>query len=263
VELVTLNSGYLPDLMRLKASAGWNQTEDDWLRCMRLQPDGCLGLVTDGVVVSSATTIRYGDDISWIGMVLTLPEYRGQGLARRLMQVVIERSRTRRVGLDASDMGKPLYLSLGFVEECPIERWVREPAPAEGPELPRGHLDLSLDREVFGADRSALLDELSRYEVAQSNRSYAFARTGSSFDYFGPWISDTPDDASALLSWFLGRHGARTTCIDLFPHHTHAAQLAHSFGFTPVRRLTRMVLRPAVPEVPDTRIYGIAGFEFG
>ena len=249
--------------MRLKASAGWNQTEDDWLRCMRLQPDGCLGVLEDGKVISSATTITYGLDTSWIGMVLTLPEYRGKGFARTLMQAVIERSNTNRIGLDASDMGKPLYVSLGFVDECPIERWVREPAAAEGPDLPRGYVDLDFDREVFGADRSALLTELSKYELAQSNRSYAFARSGSAFDYFGPWVADNRNDAEALLKWFLARHGNKTTCIDLFPHHNQAVELARRYGFAPVRRLTRMVLEPAVPQLPDNRIYGIAGFEFG
>ena len=234
---------------------------------MRLQPDGCLGIVAEGKVISSATTIKYGGDISWIGMVHTLPEYRGKGFARRLMEAVIERSNTSRIGLDASDMGKPLYVSLGFVDECPIERWVREPQPVKSPatgiRLDRGHVDLDMDREVFGADRSALLDELSKYELAHSNRSYAFCRLGSSFDYLGPWVADDPNDAEALLRWFLSRHATKTTCIDLFPHHTNAAELARRFGFVPVRRLTRMVLSPAVPRLPDERIYGIAGFEFG
>jgi hypothetical protein len=249
--------------MRLKESAGWNQTEDDWLRCMRLQPDGCLGIIAEGKVVSSATTIRYGPDISWIGMVLTLPEYRGRGFARRLMQAAIERSTTSRTGLDASEMGKPLYVSLGFLEECPIERWIREPASMQGPALPRRHIDFHLDREVFGADRSALLAEFSKYDLAHSNRSYAFARSGSNFDYLGPWVADDPHDAHRLLTWFLGGHGSRTTCIDLFPHHEHAVELARRFGFAPTRRLTRMVLSPALPQLPDERIYGIAGFEFG
>src|SRR5688500_7873242 len=102
MDLITLHADHLPDLMRLKASAGWNQTEDDWLRCMRLQPDGCLGIAAEGRVIASATTIKYGRDLSWIGMVLTLPEYRGRGLARRLMQEVIARSNTDRIGLDAS-----------------------------------------------------------------------------------------------------------------------------------------------------------------
>jgi hypothetical protein len=230
---------------------------------MRLQPDGCLGIVEEGKVISSATTIKYGGEISWIGMVLTLPEYRGKGLARTLMQAVIKRSDTRRIGLDASDMGKPLYVSLGFVDECPIERWVRQPGPATGPALSRGHIDLDLDREVFGADRRALLSELSKYELAHRNRSYAFCRIGSGFDYLGPWVADDPDDAEALLTWFLSRHATKTTCIDLFPHHRNAGELASRFGFAPTRQLTRMVLSPAVPRLPDTRIYGIAGFEFG
>jgi GNAT superfamily N-acetyltransferase len=263
MHLVTIEPRHLRDLMQLKDSVGWNQTEDDWLRCMRLQPDGCVGIVADDKVVATATTMNYGAELSWIGMVLTLPEYRGRGLARQLMEVVIERSKTARVGLDASDMGKPLYASLGFVDECAIERWVREPAPAAGESLPAAKIDFGLDRQIFGADRSRLLAELGRYESAGSNGSYAFARPGSRYHFLGPWVAGDLDGARALLGWFLARHGSKTTCVDVFPHQEHAVSLIEESGFSRVRRLTRMVLAPAVPKLPDARIYGIAGFEFG
>jgi hypothetical protein len=58
-------------------------------------------------------------------------------------------------------------------------------------------------------------------------------------------------------------YGGKATCIDLFPHHSHVVHLVTEFGFAPVRRLTRMVLSPASPRLPDPRVYGIAGFEFG
>jgi GNAT superfamily N-acetyltransferase len=263
MRLVELTPQDVPDLMDLKASANWNQIEADWLRCMRLEPTGCVGFRDNSRIVASAMTINYGADLSWIGMVLTLPEYRGQGLARRLMKVVLARSTGDRVGLDASDMGKPLYESLGFVDECPIERWVRQPEPAAPRSLPPWNVNIDLDREIFGADRSALLSELAGFETAQCNEGYAFARPGSNFSYLGPWVASDARDARALLEWFLGQHGRQVTAIDLFPDHEHASALAAEFGFAPARSLTRMVLSPSAPRLPDQRVYGIAGFEFG
>jgi GNAT superfamily N-acetyltransferase len=256
----------LADLMRLKAGAGWNQTEEDWLRILRLDASGCIGVECDGRVVASATSISYDRDLSWIGMVLTLGEHRGKGLARRLMEQSLSlcRSRaSRAIRLDASDMGKPLYSSLGFLDECLIERWVRPPAPLAGPRLAPARVDLTYDREVFGADRSALLEELSRLDSAAMNRSYAFARPGSNYSFFGPCVSDNFSDARTLIKWFIGRYGQGPVCMDIFPHHGDVVRLAREFGFEPARRLTRMVLSPARATVPDVRVYAAAGFEFG
>ena len=124
-----MHTGDLPDLMKLKAAAAWNQTEEDWLRCLRLEPDGCFGVEADGVVVASATVIRYGADLAWIGMVLTLPEFRGRGLARRLMERAIDYAGNRAIRLDASDQGQPLYESMDFQPECRIEPPLRVSSP--------------------------------------------------------------------------------------------------------------------------------------
>jgi GNAT superfamily N-acetyltransferase len=264
MEIVRLEASHLPDLMRLKEAAQWNQTQEDWLRCLRLDPEGCSGILdAKRNVISSITRISYDKHLSWIGMVLTHPDFRGRGLARKLVEKVISITSTPFVRLDASDMGKSLYESLGFVEECPIERWVRPPQSAGGPDLPAAAVDLSLDREAFGAGRSELLSDLARVSSAGSNRGYAFARPGSNYYFFGPCVAEDPADAEALLRWFIGRYGSGPTCLDLFPHNTVAARMADEQGFRPARRLTRMLLRPAEPALPDSRIFAAAGFEFG
>ena len=112
--------------MRLKEAARWNQTTQDWENVLALEPEGCWVYEVDGVVVGSTTAVLYGQDMAWIGMVLVLPEYRGRGIARELMQHALrylEERAVHCVKLDATDMGRPLYEQLGFVEELVIERW--------------------------------------------------------------------------------------------------------------------------------------------
>jgi GNAT superfamily N-acetyltransferase len=265
VVLRTLHAGDLPDLMALKEAASWNQTEDDWLRCLRLEPDGCFGIEADGTVAASATVIRYGSDLAWIGMVLTRPEFRGRGFARRLMERAIEYAGSRTIRLDASDQGQPLYESMDFVPECPIERWRRNPgpSPARPAVLPRPAYDSAVDRAVFGADRSALLADLARLGSASFEGAYAFARPGAAAAFFGPCVSDSAGAAEVLFRWFVGQNADRPAVVDLFPHHTAATTIAAGLGFAPFRRLMRMVRRPAQPRMPDPRIYAIAGFEWG
>lgn len=252
--------------MALKAAAGWNQTEADWLRFLRYQPDGCFGMEDEGRIVASSACMCYGHQMAWIAMVLTLPEYRGRGLGRKLTSVAVDHAGTRAVRLDASDLGRPLYESMGFVEECKVERWQREPCQVDGeaPDVEPVHWDPLLDTQVFGADRTPLLNELAKNGAASYRTGYAFAREGSNAQFFGPCVASNPADAEQLLRWFLCRHGSvRITCTDLFPGNKNACDLAEKYGFKSSRSLTRMVLRPAEPRKPDARIYATGSFSWG
>jgi GNAT superfamily N-acetyltransferase len=253
----------LDALMRLKQCAGWNQTEGDWLRLMQLEPNGCFGIEVDGVLAASATVVCYARQLAWIGMVLTLPEYRKQGLARALMERCLKYAGKRPIGLDASDMGKALYISLGFVEECPVERWCKQPGESGSAYLNPDKADsFPLDTEVNGVDRSDLLSSLQMYQVASLGKGYAFGRPGSDGAYFGPCAAESPDDALDLLRLFLKEHAGEKVYWDLLPANKDAKHLAYEHGFRPLRKLTRMVLHKE-PKQPDPRLYAIAGLEYG
>lgn len=263
----------IPQAMRLKEAAGWNQTEADWLNLIELAPEGCFALETDGRLVSTATVVCYGRELAWIGMVLTDPEYRGRGFARRLMECALAYAHRKGVAwirLDATDMGRPLYQRLGFEDEAIVERWAAGPRPprAEPGCLYPFELDEELDREAFGADRRSVLERLARWEaVSLPGCAYAMGRPGSKAFYFGPCVSRSPEAAQRLLECFLARHAGETVFWDLFPANRAAVELARACGFEPQRRLVRMVLRGAADGPPpagnDRLVYGIAGFEYG
>ena len=66
--------------------------------------------------------------------------------------------------LDATPQGKPLYEKLGFVCEYEIERWQLQRTPASHAAVranPVTEEMLDRDREIFGADRSALLRSIA------------------------------------------------------------------------------------------------------
>ncbi len=259
--------------MRLKEAAGWNQTEQDWRNVMRIEPEGCFGIDCDGTLAATATAVCYGSELAWIGMVLTDPAFRGRGFARRLMCHALDFLATRGVEwikLDATDMGKPLYCSLGFEDECLIERWGRQPAPCDGPELPPlEEIPAALDREAFGADRSALLRLLAPMGSVQGPEGgYAMSRPGTKAAYFGPCVSRSAEEARTLLRWFLARHPGQAAYWDLLESNPAAMELAREFGFQPLRKLWRQAVRrlnAAGSTLPrnDGLVFGTAGFEFG
>jgi ribosomal protein S18 acetylase RimI-like enzyme len=117
----------VPEAMRLKGAAGWNQTRADWARFLSSTPEGCFVAEDRGRVVGTATSIVYEGRFAWIGMVTVDPQYRGQGIGTALLQSVIRYLDSRRVPcmkLDATPQGKPVYEKLGFVSEYGIERWM-------------------------------------------------------------------------------------------------------------------------------------------
>lgn len=254
----------LPALLHLSRSASWNQTAEDWARLLALEPYGCFGIELERTLAATATVVCYPPELAWLGMVLTLPEYRGRGLARSIVEHAIAYSGHRTVRLDASAMGQPLYESLGFVEECAVERWLRDPEPVPATGAPAFVYPSALDAEAFGADRSLLIGWLAALEAASiSDSSFALGRPGLNASYFGPCVCTTPAAARGLLQWFLARHPAESVFWDLFPHHRHAAELAAEFGFRPIRRLIRMSFHAPARVLPDARIYALAGFEYG
>jgi GNAT superfamily N-acetyltransferase len=245
----------VPHALELSRQVGWNQTTEDWQLAIRMNPEGCFAMEVDGIVVAITTSIRYGTDMAWIGMVLTHPEFRGRGFARTLMLQVLEHlGDVGTAKLDATEMGMPLYRQLGFVDECAIERWLRpaQIAPQTNAELYVPHP--ALDKQAFGADRGALLEQLAIIEAASLGEGFAMGR-GSRF---GPCVSRSQEAAQALAEWYLARHPNELMLWDLFPENN----LAQPLGFERSRTLTRMT-RGRKLRVNNSLIYAGAGFEFG
>jgi GNAT superfamily N-acetyltransferase len=263
-----IESSDMDAVMRLKEAAGWNQTRQDWERLLELEPEGCFTLVEDGVLAATATAVTYGGDLAWIGMVLTLPEYRGRGFARRLMERVMAFTAgrgIRSVGLDATDMGIGLYRQFGFQAAGLVERWERPPgaAPVEPAHLSPWAPAADLDRAAFGADRSRILASLARLEAASiPGLGYAMGRPGTKAAYFGPSVARSAAAADCLERWFLARHPNEPVYQDILCSNREAARLASQYGFRPVRRLTRMFHGPVTP-ADESLVFAIASFAYG
>jgi GNAT superfamily N-acetyltransferase len=259
----------VPAAMRLKEAAGWNQTEADWLHVLRLAPQGCFCVDVEGELAATATAVCYGSELGWIGMVLTHPEHRGKGLARKLMEHALEylEGRAACIKLDATDMGRPLYGKLGFEDESPIERWARPGRVGFSPRassLPLSRSLEELDRKAFGADRSELLSVLASIECTALPHGYAMGRAGSKATYLGPCVAQTSDEARKLVAGFLDRHAGETVYWDLLPQNVEAVRIAQESGFSPLRKLVRMARPGSAPFPHDDRlVYAIAGFEYG
>jgi GNAT superfamily N-acetyltransferase len=278
LHLRVMTAADIPDGMRLKEIAGWNQTRGDWDRFLRASPAGCFVAEREGRVVGTAATIAYEGRFAWIGMVLVDPVARGQGVGTQLLEKTIEYLDGRGIPsmkLDATPQGKPLYEKLGFVSEYEIERWQLKRVPAPNALLEGNIMEveevLQLDRKIFGADRGELLRSVAQEapEFALQTRregrltGYAFGRKGSRADHLGPWVAQDKISARSILDEFLRRSSQPLVFDDAVKPNPWAIGLLRDHGFEFARPLTRMVRgRNDFPGRPGLQC-GVLGPEFG
>jgi len=270
----------IPSAMLLKEVEGWSQTEIDWVTIQQIEPSGCLVFERAGTVVGTVTTVCYGKQLGWIGMMLVDIEYRRQGIGAALIEAALEyldRQGVSIAKLDATDVGRLLYKKFGFVDECAVERWIRpigdvqeeQKLDIDGDAI--GNWDQQLDQEAFGLDRGRILDCLLAnpgVQLFRARNAQAFLRPGSKFRHIGPFVARDIHAAEVVLDKILGHSSTFPIAWDLFPDCLTAVQLSHRKGFAPRRRLTRMAkkMRSDSSEsflVDQTMQFGIAAFEFG
>ena len=123
----------------LSVEAGWNQIAADW-RLMLGEGRGFGVRDASGSWIASALVLPLGPAISWISMVLVTKPSRRQGHGTRLLQRCFAEIEATGVtaGLDATELGRPVYLPLGFRDVYPLSRWRAEAGQRHAVEPPHG-----------------------------------------------------------------------------------------------------------------------------
>ena len=279
IEIRLLFESDIPAAMRLKEAAGWNQTEDDWVRLIGLEPTGCFAAIKNSELVGTTTTTTYKDLLAWVGMVLVDPQNQRQGIATRLMEVALDylRGKVATVKLDATAQGKPVYERFGFEAESMIERWSGniESTSMDQSDEPLNHELrrelLALDERAFDGDRSALIESLIGDSLVPPvfKRSgdgtlsgYALARRGTKANYIGPVVTTQPDQVESLLDQMLGELNSGRVYIDFNTECSLPSSLLAARGFVKERDLIRMSAGERRTRT-SSLIVAIAGPEIG
>jgi GNAT superfamily N-acetyltransferase len=270
-----LTSADIPFADSLRATAGWNQTPADWQRFIDLSPRGCLLAECDGRRVATATTMVYGQELGWIGMMLVHPDFRRRGIARVLMQHCIEilqSASVKAIKLDATPAGREVYLRMGFKDEYTLTRFQHESATSKTASCVRAakkedHSKIfGIDHAATGARREHLIGRLISdsaqtlvYESKGEITGYGILRVGSVASYLGPVVASDPTHAQALATALAN---GRTFC-DLPDRNAAATDWAKSNNFTAQRTLTRMYLGENIAPTLPQSYFAIAAPDLG
>ena len=284
LKIARLTAEDIPAAVRLSTQAGWNQLESDWRRVLDLWPQHCWAGRIDGRLVATSTLVTYGKSLGWVGFVLVDQNHRNHGYGGAMLDAALAAATAsgfRTIGLDATDLGRPLYLKRGFVDFAEIDRWqctnqttaappkdVLPLEPAHWPAL------LALDRCAIGVDRGYLLRRLNSEPGVRACvladkelRGFAFIRPGRLASQVGPVVADAPQSAAVLVNWLMANQladGRSHPVILDVPLDGQLAPLLQALGFRSIRRLTRM-MRPAgaAPTNASVRPWVACGLELG
>ena len=253
----------IPAGLRLCRGSNWNQLEDDWR--FFLDHGGAALAIRRDDVVGSVAWLPFGRDFAWLSMMLVDTAERRSGIGSQLMEAALEGIGSLHVRLDATPAGEPLYRRFGFEDEYQLERTKvaagqHRPSPRvramEAADLPA---IFARDRDVFGADRSALLTDLFRRapELAwTADGAYCFGRPGYRYWQIGPVVADSGERAREVVGHCVAAHHGRAFALDV-PQRPDGLALTVE---RPFLRMSRGVpRRHGIPE----QVFAIAGPEFG
>jgi GNAT superfamily N-acetyltransferase len=274
----TMRPDHAEAALHLSEEAGWNQTIADW-RFMLGQGHAVGVWEPDCGWVASSLTLPLGPDLSWISMVLVTRRQRRRGFGTKLLQRCIDSVREKGAvpGLDATEIGRPVYLPLGFEDVYTISRWrldgpISSETPPAGTAIrPMGPDDLdpviAFDAQHTHMQRGATLHYLlglvpNHACLAEANGKlvgYALGRPGRTATQIGPVIADNATVALALSARMTALGGS--AILDVPDAHRDLADWLRGHGAIRERGYTRMTLGrfPGLEDVGS--IYALAGPE--
>ncbi len=277
-EVVVLGRHDLEAAQRLVAAAGWNQVVADWE--MFLEYGRIFGCKDEqGRIVATAATMPYRQ-VGWISLMLVDEAWRRRGLATRLMSACIETLEGAGLtpALDATPVGREVYLPMGFRDVLPLTRWAAQaPAACEAPSrgkraLENDDLDaaVSLDLPVFEGGRRRLFERL----MARSRDAACVAiadgevegvlllREGRVSTHLGPLFAPSLPVAAGLLEYALARQPG-ATIVDVPDVRQDFGGWLTEHGFAPQRPIMRMVRSSRAIQLGSDTLFAVAGPDLG
>ena len=266
----------------LSTAIGWNQSRADWRHLTTSPHVAAVGIRAPERLIASATVVRYGRALAWIGMVIVAPDRRGRGYGKAVFEAALESEQARAaevVGLDATDLGAPLYAKYGFERIGAIDRWAGTARPAAGGAREivvraagreEARAVAAWDHERSGVDRTGwfttYLEEPGATALVAERRGrtvgYAVMRPGRTHDHLGPWVAEDDDGAQALIAFAGRRYAGRAIYVDALRSDA-TGELLTSLGLQVERRLQRRTLGGAASPFRSPPVRAAAGFEWG
>lgn len=226
--VISLTSAHLEQALALSQVINWPYRAEDWKFALDLGHG--FGVEAGDKLVGTALWWPYGKDFASAGMIIVSTDAQRQGIGGRLMAAMLAAAAGRRMILNSTQEGRPLYTRLGFepygvvsqhqavLAKVPaIDRTVR--VRPVGPD--DAHALHNLDQRASGMDRKNLLNAL--FGVADTVvverdgdvTGYGCVRRWGRGVVIGPVIARDQADARAIIATLASAYEGGFVRIDV------------------------------------------------
>jgi GNAT superfamily N-acetyltransferase len=274
-QAIMLTVDHLPQALTLSQVLNWPYRAEDWGFAFDLGRG--FAVEAEGALVGTALWWPYGADYASAGMIIVAPDAQRQGIGARLMAALLADTAGRKIILNATQDGMPLYSRLGFIPFGAVNQHqaVLQRAPAADASVPlraawpgdRGGLH-ALDRAGSGMDRGRLLDALFAIGdvvvIERHNRisGYGCVRRWGRGVVIGPVVASDPADARALIATLASRHVGTFVRIDVTIASGLSAWL-EAIGLPNTDAVTSMSLGPPPQAAPGATLFALSNQSLG
>lgn len=282
-EVITYKDAKDPaGMLYLAGHAGWNQTLEDCRMVTSSENSLSVYAYDRERIIGCAGCFVFGDrQLGHINMVVTHEEYRGRGIAKKMVKYLMEKTSCRTYRLYATKAGGFVYTKLGFVPLLGQKKYFASsslfPACTVIPEgiFPIEEKDLEevyrLDESVFGFRREKVMEYLykNHKELAYCHKDKNGKMDAFTLGRIGPAarniMCSAKDPAAGEKLFFFScriRTSAEKLQTMLYSNQETFRKKLLENAFTEGTEMNLMDQGESFP-LPDLCCYGIAGGEFG
>jgi ribosomal protein S18 acetylase RimI-like enzyme len=210
------------------------------------------------------------DGMAYVGFMGVDPEHQRRGVARALMEKVIEElaPKYETLLLDSTDAAEPLYRQYGFEVDSlsyDCRNTTRKNEPILTIEMPEAAVRerlIAMDAEVFGMDRRKTMERLFSEpgnRTVVRNGGFLIAQESIA----GPWLAPDAGVAEEVLGAALAMPEVPARRILIPQENTDAVAIVKRHGFSVLREVKHMRRGKPFPLDRRRKTYGMASFALG
>lgn len=262
MELVRFDKSHIKSFLQRAALEEWVTASSEIEFLLSNCPSGCLVCLHKGVTAGFITSIIYQRS-AWIGNLLVMPEFRGQGIGRNLMETVLrmlDESTCETIWLTASADGEQLYKKLGFRHIDVVRRWKGGSwlLPSVGSAVYCENVRRA-DFAGWGDNRPQIFAaQRDRFSCFTTEKGFIASSITNGMQHIGPFGAASESAAAELFGRFraLGTEEC-DAILDVPAKNSSATKLLVSSGFTTIG-VTQLMYRGTTPEYHPDKIFALA-----
>ena len=281
LELKKLNRSDLRTLVGWAKKEGWNPGENDFDVFWKADPDGFYGFYFENKLIAGGAIISYNQEFGFMGLFIVHPDFRGQGIGKKLWylrrDLLIERlKKGATIGMDGVVEMQNFYEKGGFNiafrderYECIGQKMAVSKAISNIEAEDFEELD-DYDLVCFGYRRKEFLkswltmpnSKCFKFSDKDKFKGYTVIRKVNSGFKIGPLFADNDEIAEALYKACLNSAAGASVYLDIPVINKGAIALVKKYNAKYTFECARMYYGD-FPKVAIDKIYGITTFELG